>query len=188
MAMYTSSSMKPTKKQVATIRSITLAAMLLAILVAQEELLILIPNVSFTPLLIMVYAAVLPLSISSTIVAGYVLLDNIIMGSLIPVYFVPMLLSWLLLNLVAYLIKKKPLYVQVIVGLVFAVVYGWSFVPGNMIVQSHFQLWPYILADLPAEGIMALSNVVTIVFLYMPLVRLLQQFFNNNHEINTKNT
>jgi len=179
MAMCTNSNMKPTKKQMTTLRSITLAAMLLAILVAQEELLVLIPNVSFTTVLIMIYGVVLPLSLYSSVIIGYVVLDNLIMGSFIPVYVIPMILMWLLLGIVARRFKDHPLYVQVIIGILFAILYGWSFIPGNMILISGFKLWPYLLADFVAEGIMALSSAITIIFVYYPIRKLLSNFIEN---------
>ncbi len=179
MDTFTSSSMKPTKNKWLSVRSITLSAMLLALLVAQEEILILIPNVSLTPLLIMVYASVLPISLFLSITVGYVLLDNLIMGSLIPVYFVPMLFAWIILGLLTKVFLHKSLFFKVGLSIFFAVLYGWSFVPGNMIIQSNFQLWPYIFADLIAEMIMAISNIITITFLYNPLRKLLYNLYHH---------
>lgn len=175
--MCTNSNMKPTKKQMTTLRSITLAAMLLAILVAQEELLVLIPNVSLTSVLIMVYGVVLPLSLYFSVIIGYVIIDSLVMGSFIPVYVIPMMIMWIILGLVAKRFKLSPLYVQIIIGVFFAFVYGWSFIPGNMILLSGFKFWPYLLADIPAEAIMAVSNGVTIAFLYLPIRKQLEPLF-----------
>lgn len=177
MDMFTRLSMRPTNAIKNTIRSITLSAMLLAILVAQEELLVLFPNVSLTTLLIMVYASVLPLSLLMSVTIGYVILDSLLMGSLNPIYLVPMLLSWLLLGLVTRKIKDKPLWVKVLFSMFFAVIYGWSFIPGNMITQSLFKLWPYVTADLLFEGIMAVTNLVTVTILYIPLRKLLTDLY-----------
>lgn len=175
--MCTNSNMKPTKKQMTTLRSITLAAMLLAILVAQEEVLVLIPNVSLTSVLIMVYGVVLPLSLYFSVIIGYVMIDSLVMGSFIPVYVIPMMIMWIILGLVAKRFKNSPIYIQIIIGVFFAVLYGWSFIPGNMILLSGFKLWPYLLADIPAEAIMALSNGVTIAFLYQPIRKQLEPLF-----------
>lgn len=157
--------------------------MLLAILVAQEEILTIFPNIQLTTVLIMVYAVVLPIPSFLMITLSYVLLDNIIIGSMNPIYMIPMAVSWIVLGLVTNALKKKPLWTKVLIGVLFAVFYGWSFIPGNMIIQHITNVWAYIQADIPFELIMAVTNLITILFLYEPLEHLLRNLYEQPYKI-----
>lgn len=173
--MSISSSMKRTNELKLNLGSITLTAMLLAILVVQEELLSLLPNVQLTTLLIMVYASILPLSLFISLTVGYVFLDSLLMGSLNPVYMIPMFFSWILLGLVTRKFKNKPLWVLLVIATAFGFIYGWSFIPSKMIMFEYFKLWPYLASDILFEVIMAVSNFVTVAILYLPLKKLFTQ-------------
>ncbi|MDD3122758.1 MAG: hypothetical protein PHC62_04460 [Candidatus Izemoplasmatales bacterium] len=166
-----------------TIRSITLTAMLLAILVVQEEVLVIIPNVQLTTLLIMVYAAILPMSLLVILVSGYVLLDSLLMASLNPIYMIPMLVSWLLLAIFSKKLKNKQLWVYVVFGFLFGFLYGWSFIPSKMLTLDVFYVWPYLISDLPFEVIMAVTNAIFILLLYKPLVALLQSLLDRDKSV-----
>jgi hypothetical protein len=151
------------------IRSITLAGMLLAILFVQEQFLILIPQFQFTVVLIMVYAFIFPYRILVPMIVAYVLLDNMYMSSLNLLYFIPMLFGWLLLAVVSRMIRNKPFYSQVILAVIFGFVYGWLYLPARMIEQGIHIFWPYLIADLPFEIMMAASNLITVLLVYEPL-------------------
>jgi len=159
--------LKPTRKD--TVRSITLAAMLLAILFVQEQFLVLIPQFQFTVVLIMVYATIFPYKILVPMISGYVLLDNMFMGTLNYLYFVPMLFAWLLLALVSRALKNKPFYVQTILAIVFGFFYGWVYLPARMLEQGIGIFWLYLKMDLPFEIMMAISNFITVLLVYQPL-------------------
>lgn len=76
------------------IRSITLQAMLLAVLVVQEYILSGIPQVQLTIILILVYAQFLPYKKLIPLIMAYVLLDNLLMGSISLLYTPTMLIIW----------------------------------------------------------------------------------------------
>jgi len=160
-----------------SIRHITLAAMLLAVLYVQELLLSGLPNIQLTVVLIMVYAAVLPLSLSLPIVIGYVLLDNLLFGTISLIYTPAMFFSWMLLAIVAKLLSKKSFYAILGFAVLFAFLYGCSFIPANIMVQGITNFWPYLWADLPFELIMALSNFVSVLLLYRPLKSILKNLY-----------
>lgn len=151
------------------IRSITLAGMLLAILFVQEQFLILLPQFQFTVVLIMVYACIFPYKILIPLVMAYVLLDNMYMASLNLLYFIPMLIGWLLLAIVARSLRNKPFYIQTFLGIAFGFVYGWVYLPARMLEQGIDIFWPYLVADFPFEVMMAVSNFITILLVYQPL-------------------
>jgi len=165
-----------TNRQKITIRSITLTAMLLAILVVQEEVLVLIPNVQLTTLLIMAYAAVLPTSLLLILIPGYVLIDSLLMASLNPIYMIPMIIAWLILGLVSKAIKDKPLAWIVGFAVFFGFFYGWTFIPSKMLTNDLFLVWPYLVSDFPFEVTMAITNLFAVAFLYRPMVHLLKSY------------
>ncbi len=161
-----------------SLRHLILAAMLLAILYVQELLLSGLPNIQLTVVLIMVYAAVLPLSLSLPIVIGYVLLDNLLFGTISLIYTPAMFVSWIFLALMSKLLAKKSYYWMIGFAVVFAFLYGWSFIPASMMVQGIQNFWPYLIADLPFELTMALTNFITVLLLYRPLKSILTGLFN----------
>ena len=177
-ALFTPSNMSSSNGGInRSIRHITLAAMLLAVLYVQELLLSGLPNIQLTVVLIMVYAAVLPLSLSLPIVIGYVLLDNLLFGTISLIYTPAMFFSWMLLAIVAKLLSKKSFYAILGFAVLFAFLYGWSFIPANIMVQGITNFWPYLWADLPFELIMALSNFVSVLLLYRPLKSILKNLY-----------
>jgi hypothetical protein len=81
------SNTKPSDSSRRTLRELIITAMLLSVLLAQEYLLMGIPNVQLTVVLLVVYAAVLPWHLLIPLVGAYVFLDNFWMGSLNIIYF-----------------------------------------------------------------------------------------------------
>ncbi len=163
--------------------------MLLAILVIQEELLVFIPQVQLTVILIIVYAHFLSYKEMVPLVIGYVILDNLIMGSFSLLYTPPMIITWLLLAIVARALRKKPDYALFIVAVLFAFVYGWSFIPSAMLIQSNFNFWIYVKADFIFEMGMAANSVATFLLFYRPLKELFGKLYKKprNENIETFN-
>ncbi|MFA5037851.1 MAG: hypothetical protein WC479_11835 [Candidatus Izemoplasmatales bacterium] len=161
-----------------TIRSITVSAMLLAVLIAQEYAFMALPNVQLTVVLIMVYAAVLPWATLLPLIAIYVLIDNLIMGSLSIMYFWPMLAAWMFLAVISKLLMQKDLWVQVGFASLFGFVYGWFFCVVYVILFGWATLVPYLISDLPFEIIMAVNNFVTVLVIYFPIRKLLEKLIN----------
>ncbi len=185
MELYTLSQLKRSKTK-NSVRSIALVAMLLAILVIQEQLLIFLPNVQLTVILIIVYAQFLSDKELYPLVIGYVLLDNLLMGSLNLLYTPAMFFSWLLLAFVSKRIKNKPDYAKFILAVVFAFVYGWSFIPATALLQNFTrwgQIFTYLKFDLPFEITMAVNNIITFLALYIPLTTLFKQLYRETEEL-----
>ncbi|MBN2504364.1 MAG: hypothetical protein JXB20_03365 [Bacilli bacterium] len=148
--------------------------MFLAVLVVQEQLLVLLPNIQLTAVLLMVYAAVLPSSLLGVLVFAYVLLDSMLMGSLNLLYVIPMLAAWLTFVYVARLLRDRSIFIILIFAFLYGFVYGWFFIPAAMIERGIAIAWPYFLADLPFEIVMAVNNYFTVLLLYPLLKNLLK--------------
>ena len=162
-------------------RSIAITAMLLAILIIQEELLMFLPNVQLTTILIVVYAQFLSDRELYPLVMIYVLIDNMYMGSFNLLYTPAMFFSWLLLAFIAKKLKNNSDTTKFILVILFAFIYGFSFIPATALIQ-HFnwsQTLKYIKFDIPFEIIMAVSNIVAFFVVYRPLTVLLKEIYNN---------
>ena len=174
MVMSISSNLKHTDDRKNTLRHVILTGMFLAILIVQEQLLVFLPNIQLTVVLLLVYSALLPGYLLGFLVVGYVLIDNLIMGSFSLIYTPPMLIGWVILAILGKLVQNRSLIVVLLVALLFGFVYGWVFIPFNMIVHGIKTFWPYFLADLPFEITMAVNNYFTVLLFYKPLTALLR--------------
>lgn len=143
--------------------------MLLAVLLGLEYAMIAVPNVQLTVVILMVYASILPLRQLLPLVAGYVLLDNLLMGSLNILYFIPMMLAWFSLVIVTFYLKNKHFLWIIVFATLFGFIYGWFYLPVQMFLYGMDRAWPYLMADLPFEAIMALNNLLTVLILYLPI-------------------
>lgn len=145
--------------------------MCIAILFVQEQLLILIPNVQFTTLLIVLYSALFKFRENVLIIAVYVFLDNLALSTFYPLMMAPMFIGWIIIPISYHTVlrKTKNAYVLAFSGILFGITYGWIFVPFRMIEQEIFDLWAYVIADIPFQIVMALSNFITILWLFNPL-------------------
>ena len=166
-----------------SVRRLLMIALSVPIIIIQEELLVMIPNVQFTVLLIILFSSIFTMKESLIMVFVYVLIDSMYMGALNPLYMIPMVLAWSLipLSLHTVLRKTKNEMVLAFFALGFGFLYGWMFIPFKIIEQGITEVWPYFIADLPFEIIMSVTGFVTVILLYQPLYRVLSQF--NKEEI-----
>lgn len=155
-------------------KEITLIAILTTILFVQEQLLSFIPNIQLTFLLIVIYSKVLGLSKTLIIIVLHVILDTLINGSFTPLIIVPMLIGYSMAPITLQVLfknAKTPLFLALF-GIVFACLYSISFVIINVLILD-IKLLTYIVADIPFTIILAMSNFLTILWLYEPLSKLL---------------
>ena len=150
-------------------------AMCITILFVQEQILTIIPNVQFSTLLIVLYVSLFKWRESVSMIVIYVILDNLYMNSFNPIYTPAMLIAWLSIPLVYHTVlgKTKSETKLAIFGLLFGFYYGWVFIPFRMFELGITEFWPYLMLDLPFQIIMAISNFLTILWLYKPLYKTL---------------
>ena len=169
--------MKPIKI-LTPLKTITLTAMYLAVIVVLEASMIMLPNVQLTVLLMMVFATVFPRHLFIPFVTAYVIIDNFtgifLAGSIDFFLVIPMFIGWTLLLYVTSFLAKKSFWLVLIFSFLFGFIYGWIFIPAHIVRFGITTLWPYIVADLPFELTMAISNVVSVFLLYRILVKQLQ--------------
>ncbi len=150
-----------------------------------------IPNVQFTVALLVVYASIFTYKENMILIFVYVILDNLYMGTFSPFYLMPMLIAWSLIPTVYHFLLRRTTNEKKLAcfGLVFGFVYGWVFIPFHMIQTGIHTWWPYLLADLPFEIIMATSGFLTILWTYQPLYRLMRsEMAKLEHQFDTAYT
>lgn len=151
-----------------------MCALLTAILFVQEEALSFIPNVQFSVMLIMAYAATLKFYQTAIIVSVHVFLDNLIMGSLSPTVVLPMFVGWMLLAVLGYVTKKSKLWVVVLTSVLGSLLYTKAFALTNWLVLK-VDIVAYLLADVVFDIILCCSSIVTVMFLYQPVCKLIRK-------------
>jgi len=158
----------------------------IAILFTQEQLLMFLPNIQLTVLLIILFTSVYTFKESIIMITAYVLLDSLFMGGFNVFYMVPMLLAWYLIPLSYHTLlrKTKSELKLALFALIFGFIYGWMFIPFNMIQTGIPNFVPYLIADIPFELIMATTGFLTVLWIYQPLYKVLTEIVTvKNHSI-----
>lgn len=153
-------------------------AMFIAIIFAQEEALTGIPNVQLTVLLLMVYGAVVGPLWGTVIVFAHCFLDNVVMASLMPSVFLPMVIGWEIVMMFGWISKKWPLYVKTILSVIGALIYCWLFVLANYLMIPTIDIHKYIIADIPFEIVLMCSSGISVALLYIPIFNIADKGYN----------
>ncbi len=156
------------------IKDAALIAICAAILFVQQLALSFLPNIQFSTLLIVLYAKVLGFRRTSLIIAIHVLAYNLLspFGPVIPMYIPFMFVAWMIipLSLHTFFRKVESSLGLAIFGIVFGFIYGWMFIPAAVFLTDA-PFVAYLVMDIPFEIVMALSNFITIYWLFDPLKR-----------------
>ncbi len=158
------------------VRELCFLSLLTAILFVQETVLSYIPNIQLTVVLLMVYAAVLGLPRAMLIMTVHVLLDNMLWGSMTPTVVCPMWIGWFCLLLIGRSLRKMPLPVIVIGSVIGSLIYCWSFVLFNWLFLP-IDIRAYIISDILFEILLCCSSVITVMFLYRPIEKMVKKFY-----------
>jgi len=161
-----------------SVKRMIMIALAVPIIIIQEQLLVMVPNVQFTVVLIILFSSIFSLKESIIMVLVYVLIDSMYMGALNPLYMTPMVLGWsfIPLSIHTYLRGTKSEMKLAVFALGFGFLYGWIFIPFKIIEQGITTVWPYFVADLPFEIIMAATGFITVILLFKPLYKIIKQY------------
>lgn len=158
-------------------KELTDTAIFLTILVGSEFLLQLIPNYSFTPLLFGIFFLNYKIRNSFSLIIGYIIMEYFAFPST-PIFdLVSMGFAWLIWLGLVRLVKNNTdnlLWVSI----PFGSLYGLSFIPLRYLIGGIDNIMVYIIADIPFQINMMISNIITIGLLFKPL--------NNAFKIITK--
>ena len=169
-----------------TIKDTALIAVCAAILFVQQLALSFLPNIQFTTLLIILYTKVLGFKKTTFTIVIHIIVINILSpyGPLMPMYIPSMFIGWMLIpiSLSTFLKKLNSAYALAIFGFFFGFLYGWLFIPvAVFVLGTPFEA--YFMMDLPFELIMALSNFLTVLWLYYPLRNMLSKEKDKYYQI-----
>ncbi len=158
------------------IKDAALIAVLTSILFVQQLALSFMPNVQFTTLLLVLYAKVIGFKKTSLIVVIHVMAVNILspFGPVLPIQIPAMLIGWFLVPFLLTTIFRKfnSAWSLAIFGFFFGFVYCWMYIPASVFILD-IPFLTYLYADIVFELIFAVSNFLTILWLYEPLKKLL---------------
>ncbi len=158
-------------------KEIALIALFAAILFVQQLALSMIPNFSFTTLLLIIYTKLLGFRKTSLIVTVHVLVYNILspFGPVIPLHIPSMFIGWMLVPILLTTVFKSWNHVHqlAIFGFFFGFLYGWMYIPVSVFVLGT-PILTYFFMDLPFEFVMAVTNFLGILWLYEPIMKILQ--------------
>lgn len=154
-------------------KEIALIALFAAILFVQQLALSMIPNFSFTTLLLVIYTKLLGFRKTSLIIVVHVLIYNILspFGPVIPLHIPSMFIGWMLIPILLSTLFKswESVHQLSVFGFIFGFLYGWIFIPVSVFVLGTPFL-TYFLMDLPFEFVMAVTNFLGILWLYDPIM------------------
>ncbi len=146
--------------------------MLTAILTVQEEALTFIPNVQLTFLLIIVYGATIGILDGTIVVLVHLILDNLIMNSFTPYIMIPMFIGLELALICGYLLKNRKEWIVSIFAGISGLIYCALFFISTVFFYKVDPM-AYLIADIPFEITLIVCNIVTVLFLYKPLVKII---------------
>jgi energy-coupling factor transport system substrate-specific component len=158
------------------IKDMTLIAICASILFVQQLALSFLPNIQFSTLLVVLFSKTLGFKKTTFIITIHVLVVSLFspVGTLNPIFIPPMFIAWMLVPILLSTVFRKleSAFSLSLFGLVFGFVYGWIFVPFAVyFLQVPFK--EYFLLDIPFEIMMAISNFITILWLYDILKKLI---------------
>ena len=155
------------------IMKIVMTALLTAIIFVQEELLSFIPNVQLTVLLLVVYGAYCGPKWGTIIVLLHVFLDNLFVGSLTIYVMLPMFIGWEIIMLASYFVRKKNIYIKASVAGIGALLYCGIFVLSSVVFYK-VDFKAYVAADIIFEIILVVCSVITVLWLFNPIYKVLK--------------
>ncbi len=161
------------------LRDLMIASVFAVLIAIQEFILSGIPNVSLTFLLIVILTRLVSFEYSVLSISTFVLIDNLLMGSLMINYIVPMLVSYLLLIIIMELLfSKRDNEIMIgILGFIFGIIYTLMFAVTDSLIFD-IDIIKYLIAGSVFTLVLCINNFLTIVWLYKPIINRLQQYIS----------
>lgn len=148
-------------------KEIVVLALFAALLFVQEQVLTFLPNIQLTVFLLILYSKMLGMKKTLLIILIHVLLDNLVMGSMNPLFICFMLLGWSIIPITLHILKVESSMKLAVLSIVFALLYSWVYIIPNVIVYE-MDFMAYLMADIPFELLLAMSSFITTLWLYEP--------------------
>lgn len=164
------------------IKDITIIALFSAIIFVQEQLLSFIPNVQLTMLLVILYTRIFGIGKTTIIVLIHTTLDNLVNGSFSLVYTPAMFVGWEIAVIgTSTLLKKCNNSLAIgISSIIFSIFYSLMFFLTSLLFLEIDPI-AYLISDIWFTLIFALSNFVIILWVLLPLEKVLKDKINNSY-------
>ena len=163
-----------------TVRDMAIVAVLTTILFVQEELLSFLPNVQLTFFLIILFSKKLGIAKTSIMIFIHVILDNLVLASFNIFLVVAMMVAYMIIPITTNTIFKKVennIYLALI-GILYSFIYSWIMILPSIAIYD-LTVEAYLLGDIWWEIVLALSTFVSVLWLYSPCSRLLDNLLEN---------
>ncbi len=157
-----------------TIGKITAAAVLAAILYAQQLALAFLPNIHLCALLIMLYTLCFP-KLTPMIILCFVLLEGITYG--FGIWWISYLYIWPLLAFLTWLFRRNSsVAFWALLGGAYGFLNGALFALPYLLIGGFSTAFSYWIAGIPFDMIHCFGNAVLIFFLWKPLFGLFSRY------------
>ena len=160
-----------------TTKNLVLISVLSATIFALEQALIFLPNITLTVFLIILFSKCLDLKKSLLVILIYVLLDNLFMGTMNPIFLVFIFLGWSIIPITLHTIFKNinSSIALACLSLVYSLLYCLSFVIPTVLIY-HIDPVVYLMNDVVFEIILMISSFVSVLWLYEPCYKVLKRY------------
>lgn len=154
------------------IKKLTLVSSFAALLFVQEQVLTFMPNFQLTFMLIILFSRFFKTKITLAIIFTHVFLDLIFYGGPLLLLGPAMIVSYSLIPITLNTIFKKAesTIALSLLSILYGLIYSWVFII-PMYILYNIPIIPYLIADIPFEISLVLSNFTTMIILYFPLSR-----------------
>jgi len=158
-----------------TIKRLVLTTGFIGILFIQEQFLTFFPNFQLTFLLMMVYSRTFGFRLTSIIIIVHVILDSLLYGGIMFLYSPFMIIAYLFIPLSMTTIFKrvKNDFTLALISMLYGFIYSWIFLIPVVLIME-LPLVPYLIADIPFEILLVVSNFITVLLLFRPLVKVIE--------------
>ncbi len=157
-----------------TSKKIALTAIYAALLIVQEQILVFIPNFSFTFILLFLFFKNNDYISSIALIITYVLGDYLLSGTFNLVYIFGITIG---IILAMFVVKTK--INKIISMTIFSLIYTFTYLLIS-VVLFNYSFLPYLLADVPFTLILICSNILLLVWVYEPLQKVYTKIQSNN--------
>lgn len=160
-----------------TTKNLVLISVFSAIIFALEQALIFLPNITLTVFLIILFSKCLDLKKSLLVILIYVLLDNLFMGTMNPIFLVFIFLGWSIIPITLHTIFKNINHTIILacLSLVYSLLYCLSYVIPTVLIY-HIDPVVYLMNDVVFEIILMISSFVSVLWLYEPCYKVLKRY------------
>ena len=163
------------------VKDLVLISILSSLIAVLEFALAFIPNVQATFLLLILICNKFNFKKSLVLILVYVLIDNLLMSSLNPIFMIFQYIALLPIPVLLKLFKTSNVNKLSLISIPISFLYCFILIiPAVLITKVDLKV--YILADIPFELILVFVNILMIEILYNPLDKVLTTLLNNYYK------